>query len=115
PTSSPVQVKCTWCEGNCPFSEDFATPRKRTPREQRVGAFNRSLLELFYAPRIVELLERHRAEIGRAEHGDVEREVGLGVGALTHPVLELPASVLPLADRVAHLEHERPARPVHPP
>ncbi len=61
-------------------------------------------------PGAPELAEREAAEVGRAEVGDVEREVGLGVGPRApRPASTRPAALVPGAERVAHLEHERPA------
>src|SRR5947208_13808619 len=89
--------------------KDLQAPGERVPREQRVGARNRSLPQLLNAERLAQLGERDRAEKGGAECGHVEREVGLGAGALAHAVFEPPASVVPLAYRVADLEHARPS------
>src|SRR5262245_31993937 len=87
-------------------SEDLRAPGQRAPGEQRIRLHGSALAELLQTECLPELRERDPAEVGRAECRYVKGEVGLGVGALACAVLELPAAVVPLADRVAHLEHE---------
>src|SRR5512135_2342527 len=88
-------------------SEDLEAPGQRAPREQGIGAHDGSLPALLDAQRFAELRERDGAEIGRAKRRDVEREVGILVGSLACAGFEPPPAVVPVADRVAHLEHER--------
>src|SRR4051812_39417195 len=88
-------------------SEDLGAPGERTPREERIRSFDRSLRQFVEAQPLAQLRERNGAEIGRAERRDVQRDLGRVVGARGTARLDTPPAFVPRADRVVHVEHDR--------
>src|SRR3954451_13946651 len=95
-------------------SEDLGAPGVPIPAEERVRAQQRAVLELLGATGTAQSGERDTAEVGGAERLRRQRNVRIVVGARRRPVLELPASLVPRAELVVHVEHHRPLRAVLP-
>src|SRR5205085_10368912 len=87
-------------------SEDLGAPWMQAVPEDAVGAFDRARLQLFDACTLHELREADAPEVRRAERRDVDGEIGIGVRPLDAPVTKAPPSLVPGAERVAHVEDE---------
>src|SRR5919108_29953 len=88
-------------------SEDLGAPGQRAPREHRVRPFDRSLRDFFETQGGAQLRERDRTEICRTQSRDVERDVGVSVHAGGAVRRHAPPPLVPRADGVADVEHER--------
>src|SRR4051794_34177626 len=85
-------------------SEDLGAPGVPVPAEERVGTHQRAVRELLDAAGTTQSGERNAAEVRGAERLRRQRNVGIVVGARGLPALELPASLVPRAELVVHVE-----------
>src|SRR5262249_40361016 len=88
---------------------DFRAPRLRRGAEHRVGPGDRARSELLDPAGERQRAELEPAQVGRAEIGDVESDVGLATaldGAAASRGGPAPGAVVPVAELVADVERD---------
>src|SRR5215208_6045732 len=93
-------------------SEDLRAPGLEAGSEEVVGSRDRALAELLDPQSVAQLREGDSTQIRAPQRVGVETEIRLGLRPLGGAAADLPAALVPLAERVGDLEHDRLAVPV---